>query len=351
MTHLSTRPRIAVIGAGIAGSACAGALQKAGMDVTLFDKSRGAGGRMATRRAAWPGHDGAPQWVDLDHGAPWFTADQPRFRALLKRAESVGCVARWRPNVHLQGPAQTAREAYVALPTMSALCRHLLAGVSLRFEQPVQRLQRDAQGWHVVLQGMQTVGPFDQVVVAIPAPQAAPLLAGHRDDWAQTLAQVRMTSGWTLMAVTPDVDWPWDAAESACGPLEWVIRQDRKPGRTALHGRAAWVAHASPAWSAAHLEDSAQQVGDALGEALRKMLAIAAGPMDWPHVSAHRWRFAWPTSSSVPAGDCWWDPGLGLGVCGDFPGGGCVESAWRSGDELADTLLAALESQAADQHV
>jgi renalase len=44
--------RVAVIGAGIAGAACAGALQGCGVDVTMFDKSRGVGGRMSTRRAA-----------------------------------------------------------------------------------------------------------------------------------------------------------------------------------------------------------------------------------------------------------------------------------------------------------
>ncbi|MDO9620329.1 MAG: FAD-dependent oxidoreductase, partial [Moraxellaceae bacterium] len=40
---------IAIIGAGMSGLSCASALQQLGHNVTVFDKSRGMGGRMSTR--------------------------------------------------------------------------------------------------------------------------------------------------------------------------------------------------------------------------------------------------------------------------------------------------------------
>ena len=54
---------VAVVGAGLAGVACARGLQAAGVEVTVFDKSRGVGGRLATRRTTvtLPGH-AAPWW-------------------------------------------------------------------------------------------------------------------------------------------------------------------------------------------------------------------------------------------------------------------------------------------------
>ena len=60
---------VAVVGAGIAGAACAAGLQQAGLNVTLFDKSLGVGGRLATRRTLWTGPDGVEHAVEFDHGA------------------------------------------------------------------------------------------------------------------------------------------------------------------------------------------------------------------------------------------------------------------------------------------
>jgi hypothetical protein len=152
---------------------------------------------------------------------------------------------------------------------------------------------------------------------------------------------------WTLMAATDDVDWPWDAAEPGRGPLAWVARNDRKPGRSAPRNVATWVAQATPAWSAAHLEADPETVAAALREALQALLPPrpAGGPaLAWHHCSVHRWRYAVPTDrGSLDGRECWWDADRGLGVCGDFFNGGDVEAAWRSGDELADAVATWLE--------
>jgi len=349
MSALTVPSKIAVIGSGVAGSACASSLQRAGMRVTMFDKARGAGGRMATRRASWVDPQGQEQSVEFDHGAPCFTAEHPRFRALMRRAEAVGCVVRWQPRVHLERPGTLVRDGFVAAPTMSALCRHLLAGVELKWEHSVRRLQRDEAGWQVVVEGGAVHGPYDQVMLALPAAQSALLVAGHQDAWADGLAAVASEPCWTLMAVTDDVEWHWDAAESMREPLEWVIRNDRKPGRAALPGRATWVAHAHAAWSSRHLEDDPAAVREALCAALNAMLPQGGHGLRWHHASVHRWRQALvaPSQGPAPAVECWWDGSLGLGVCGDVSGGRSVESAWRSGDELADTVLAGIEETAA----
>jgi predicted NAD/FAD-dependent oxidoreductase len=150
---------------------------------------------------------------------------------------------------------------------------------------------------------------------------------------------------WTLMAVTDDVDWPWDAAEPARGPLAWVVRNDRKPGRSAPPGCATWVAQATAAWSAARLEQDALTVAEELRSALKRLLP-AGHRLRWHHSSVHRWRYAAPAEPPRAEAPCWWDAALGLGVCGDFLAGHDVEAAWRSGDELADEMIAATEHAA-----
>jgi predicted NAD/FAD-dependent oxidoreductase len=349
MRNSSSVPTIAVLGAGLAGVACAASLQRAGWQVTLFDKSRGVGGRMSTRRAQWQDAEGVQQEAEFDHGAAHFGARHPRFRAVLARAQSVGCVQAWSPRIHRHRPAALAPQGFVAVPHMPALCRHLAAGVPQRLGATVQRLQRDGDGWRVMATNgasatPQAHGPFDHVVLAMPPAQAAVLLAGHQDSWADQLASVPMAPCWTFMAVTDDVDWTWDAAEPDRGPLGWVGRNDRKPGRSRTEGRATWVAHATPAWSAAHLEAEPDAVTETLSAALQLLLPGAAAPA-WRFRSVHRWRYALPMGAAPQGPDCWWDPALRLGVCGDFLGRGTVESAWRSGDELADTMAAWLESR------
>ena len=68
--------RIAIIGAGLAGLTCGKALQQAGHDVVIFEKSRGIGGRLATRRA---------EPFYFDHGVAAFTASDDAFQGFVNQ--------------------------------------------------------------------------------------------------------------------------------------------------------------------------------------------------------------------------------------------------------------------------
>ena len=357
MTFDTNPVRVAVIGSGLAGASCAAGLSGGDAHVTLFEKSRNVGGRMATRRAGWVDADGAEQSTTFDHGAQCFTPVRPRFKAVMARAMAAGSACQWRPRVHAAWPVE-AGPCLVATPTMPALCSHLLAGAPVHLNRTVRRLQRAADGtWYVAADGAPLAGPFQHVVLAIPPAQAAVLLAGHQDSWADALMAKRMEPCWTLMAVTDDIDWPWDAAEPVRGPLAWVLRNDRVPGRAAPAGLAVWTAHATAEWSAAHLEDDAQAVSAALQTALRAQLPGTRGggqPIRFHHTNVHRWRYAGPAvdcDDSFDSDECLWDESLGLGVCGDFLAGGGVEAAWHSGDELADCMAASIERMETESQV
>lgn len=344
--------RVAVIGTGLAGAACAQSLAAGGCAVSLFDKARGPGGRMATRRVAEQPHAPAAGW-QFDHGAQLLQASNGRFRAVLRKAAAAGLLQAWQPSVHAAWPAPRQREAWVPRAGMPALARHLIGELPLQLEWPVQRLQREADsgGWRLVAADGRQSGPYDQVVLAMPPAQAAALLGGHEDAWASALDEWPMAPCWTLMAVTPDLDWPWDACEpdTERSPLAWVARSDRKPGSSPTPGQALWVAHASAAWSARHLEADPAQVQRELSEALAALLPAGRAPR-WLYRTVHRWRYAAALPAEGERGEpCWWNAGSGLAVCGDYLGtaaglGQGVEAAWRSGDELADTILAGFEA-------
>lgn len=332
--------RVAVIGAGLAGAACAQALRQAGHAVHVFDKSRGPGGRLATRRMAWTGADGQPALTPLDHGALGLSARTPAFQAFIHQGERAGWLAEWCPVLQ---PGSLALDGgacwHVPVPDMPELCRRLLTGVDATWSCAVDAVHRNALGWQVEAAGQQLGVPFDVLVLALPPAQAAPLLAWHHDDWARHAALATMQPCWTLMGVTAEAGAApgWDLARPAEGPLAWVVRSDSRPGRTRVPGQAHWVAHARAGWSREHLAAPTDEVQRQLQAAVAD---VVGAPLQWLHGTVHRWRYALPQPRLAPPGDSfWWNPAQGLGVCGDFLGGCGAEGAWQSAQALAAALL------------
>lgn len=343
----ASAPRIAIIGAGIAGLACARALAAAGAAPRLFDKGRAPGGRVATRRATDPVSGAALQF---DHGAQYATARDPRFAALLRQAGAV-------PWPAAGDPAEDAAQRLVGVPGMSALPRALAAGLGLALSRHVTAIAGRPGAWMVrhldaglVRPGRplpegaaaeEEEGPFDAVLVTLPAPQALPLVAPHlAPEEAGRLEAVRIAPCWTVLAgfapgvrlALPDTIRPGDG-----GILGWAARDSARPGR-APDAAEAWVIQAGPAWSRAQLEARPEAVIPALLAALAARLPAGASPLTAPSfAAAHRWRFA---LVEAPLGaPCLWDPARRIGLAGDWCLRGRVESAWESGTALAAALL------------
>ena len=316
--------RIVVIGAGISGLACAERLVAAGHDVRLFDKARGPGGRMSTRRIELD-----QGTVAFDHGAQYFTARDPDFVAKVADWANQGVVARW----PAAGP-----DAWVGLPAMNAPVAHLARQLAVEFSSHVMSLSRDAAGWHVTMQGGDRHGPFDAAIVALPAEQAAAFLGAHDLAMASLAMAVRSQPCWTMLAA---FDGPLPIRADVIrrsGVLAWAARNGTKPGRAPGE---AWVVQAEGTWSTAHLEQPAEQVAQTMLKALTAVSGDAPRPA-LRHVSAHRWRYAMVRSAEQGA---LWNKALRLGACGDWLLGPRVELAWQSGRQLAQVIGGACNIQ------
>ena len=331
---------VAVIGAGIAGATVARALGLAGHAVHVFDKSRGPGGRLATRRLEWVDREGHAATTRLDHGALGFTASSAAFQTFADHALQAGCLAEWTPELAVGSlPLERGAMLYVPAPDMPALCRHLLDGAGASWSFDVDGLFKGPLGWQVQAGGMRHDSKFDAVVLALPPAQAAPLLNPHRLDWARHASIAPMQPCWTLMGIAddPKPEPGWDLARPPSGLLAWGLRNDTRPGRASVPGQAHWVAHARTGWSRRHLEQPAAWVQQQMQAALADCLGR---PVDWHHCTVHRWRYALPQAhGTAPAIPFWWDASQGLGVCGDFLGGCGVEGAWLSAQALSAALL------------
>ena len=267
--------RIAVIGTGIAGATCARALSMAGHAVHVFDKSRGPGGRLATRRIDWVDAQGQACTAQLDHGAVGITARSAAFQHFVDQALHAG---HFDAVVLALPPAQVAP---LLAPHHSGWARH----ASVAPMQPCWTL----------------MGVADAAADA-PAPAAR-----------------------------------WDLAQPLTGPLACVLRNDARPGRERVPGQVHWVAHARAGWSRRHLEQPAAWVQAEMQTALAEHCGQPVNWLHcevhrWRYAMPRAQRVA-------PAEACWWDAAQGLGVCGDFLGGCGVEGAWLSAQTLAAALL------------
>jgi hypothetical protein len=309
--------RVAVIGAGMAGIACARLLADAGHEVIVLDKGRGIGGRMATRRVALDVGEAA-----FDHGAQYVTAREPGFAAAL--AALGDAAARW--------DVDTANPRFVGRPGMSGIVRAMSAGIEVRQRTEVSRLWAEPGGWRIEATGTQIAA--ERVVLTVPAPQVGALLEeGH--PLGEAISAVRMAPCLTLMAAfAHGSPTPFRTRQEEDGPVAWIAQDSSKPGR----GRAAtaWVAQAGPAWSARYLEEPPHAMVARLLPELCS--AIGADPSSVLHAGAHRWRHARVTA---PLGIPFLADASGtLHLAGDWCLGARVEASWLSGSAAAQDILA-----------
>jgi predicted NAD/FAD-dependent oxidoreductase len=246
----------------------------------------------------------------FDHGAQYFTVRDLRFRKRVDDWLAMGCVAPW---------IAAGEDAFVGVPAMSTPIRQMA--------EPV------AQGWRLTTQ----TGSFaevEAVIVALPAEQAADLVAPIGRDLEAICRATTTAPCWTVMLAFADaLPTKLDCFRGGeADALGWAARNSSKPGRT---GPEAWVLQASPNWSQRYLEADADWVAGELSAALSARLQITLpSPIA---SSAHRWRFA---RSGIEGSGALWDGERRLGLCGDWFIGARVEAAWLSGTDLADQIAA-----------
>lgn len=310
--------QIGIIGAGMAGLACAEGLAGQGCEVILLDKGRGPGGRMSTRRMATPAGE-----AQFDHGAQYFTARDAGFVRRVEAWIEAGAAAPW--------PA-AGFEAFVGTPGMNAPIRQMALGQKVHWSHQVSRIEALGSGYRLHLEAAEPV-EVDILVVATPAEQAAALLETLAPDLAARAAATPADPCWTTMlAFAEPVAVARDCWRSD-GVIGWAARNSAKPGRPGLE---TWVVQASPAWSRSHLEAQPETVTARLRSALGDLLGV---DLPAPVVEAsHRWRFA---RSGAEGSEALYDPARRLGLCGDWLVGARVEAAWLSGTALARRMRSA----------
>jgi predicted NAD/FAD-dependent oxidoreductase len=323
--------RIAVVGAGIAGLACAGSLKARGARVVVYEASRRPGGRAATEISPV---------CSIDHGAQYFTAQSSDFESWVSAWCGEAVVEPWTAQViALEGDRTLDKTAsakrYVVREGMQGLGRKLGGDLDVRLDVTVASVGRRGNSWELLDAAGRSLshGGYDAVVIAIPQPadllRAAPDLAQHaqRIVWQPCWA--------ALLAIEPASGFEFGGAFVNDHPvLAWAAREDTKL-TASTGGSERWVLHATHRWSALHLNHPADEVAQMLAEAFAVRFNFGFRPS---FLTARRWLTAAPAN---PLKELFlWDPHQKIGAVGDWCGGPRIEGAFLSGRALGQTMVA-----------
>jgi len=340
---------IAIVGAGIAGLTCAQQLQQAGYRVVVLEKSRGVGGRLATRRLP---HDRA------DHGTCYLSPKGELFRELIAHLLEKDVVQVWTDTAYTLNRDRTLQASpdriprYVAPDGMSAIAKYLATGLDIRLSQRVIGLEPTSdQTWNLTIENTQPAAAASTlkasaVLVAIPAPQAVTLLEPLEktivsSELIQSLRSVEFDPCISVMAGYPeDCLQQWQAtygdvkAIAVQHPdLGWIglDSSKRRTSSQPIFVVQSTAAFANQFLDAADLSPVGQNLLQSAAEHLLPWLATP----EWTQV--HRWRYSFATR---PLSDRYWsaETPTPLVCAGDWCGGMRVESALLSGLSAAGYL-------------
>jgi renalase len=325
---------IAVIGAGISGLICAQQLRQAGYSVLVVEKSRGVGGRVATRRL---------EGTCADHGACYLSPKGELLSKFVDLLQSRQIIEVWTDTVYefsdAGGISQPEKRSprYTAPGGMSAIPKFLTLDLDILLNQRVIKVNSTTENsWCLTLESSDQQLTAKALVVAIPAPQAWDLLAPLGEnifniEFLNNLHSVEFNPCISVMAGYSPDSQPlphWQAVNfNDNADLAWIGFDSSKRTQSK---QPHFVLQSSANLAQQHLEtQDLQTVGN-------YMLQKAAEHLELPWlknpewIQIHRWRYAFPlnplntnclsANTSAP-----------LICCGDWCGGNFIEGAMLSG--------------------
>jgi len=330
MTSLLNK-KIAIIGAGISGLTLANKLDGSNK-ITIFDKSRGMGGRMATRRA---------EDFHFDHGAQFFTTKSNEFKELCANAKMEGVIDIWQARfvevidfkINKKWQFDETHPHYVGVPQMNNLCKYLAKNLDVRLGKKITKINFNAKKWFLTSEEGEEFADFDYLILAIPPAQALDLLPTNF-QYLDEIKNIKMQGCFALMlGFKKQLDLEFDACLVKNAIISWVSLNSSKPGRP--EGFSLLI-NSSNDWADANIEKDLDLAKKELISELQKIIKFDLADIAYENI--HRWRYA---NAKIRKGNkSLFDSNLNLGICADYLISGRVEHGFLSALDLCQKIKA-----------
>ena len=322
--------KIAIIGAGLSGVTLANNL-KEHFEISLFEKSHSPGGRVASRYV---------EPYSFDHGAQYFKVKSKAFKDFISPLLLKNVVAPWYARfVEISDQGITKQilwdnknSHYVGVPNNRAFVEHLSLGLSITLNSRVVEIEKVNQQWMLKAEGDASLGLFDWVVCTMPLEQTQTLLTKINLKY-NAISDIKMQACYSLMlGFEEEMDLGFDAAMVKNETISWISKNSSKPMREKGFSL---LINSTNDWADTHFNHNDDWV-------IKRMKSTASSIINQdlsnPKFCAlKRWKYA----NSKRQGEKPYliDNANKIGICGDWFLSGRIESAFKSGHQLALAML------------
>jgi len=318
--------KIAIIGAGFAGLTIAKLLEHKAQ-ITIFEKSRGIGGRIATRYA--------DRW-EFDHGSPFLTAKTPEFKDFLNPLIHSGIVAKWSPKIVSENMKEVNLDSqyFVGVPKINSIGKYLARDLDTRLETKIVKLEKISSKWKLTDDKFQEYYEYDFVITATPSLQALEILPSNC-FYAEYITKVEMLPTFAVMLGFDDdvmQSKNWDVMNLQNSKIDKIIANHNKPFREI---NPSFVVHARRDWSKENIDANKYEVAENIISELENVFNKKINPSI---TQVHRWLYAKAEPHGL-AESFFIDKENNLISCGDWCIGGNVEDAFKSGSKVASYII------------
>ena len=322
--------KIAIIGAGISAITIAQNLKNIA-NVSLFEKSRGVGGRMALRRSGL---------YEFDHGTQFFTAKDQNFKNFIAPLIKENVIKQWdarfaefKNNKLLRRTTWDSEYPhYVGVPGMNSISQYLSKDLDITLNTKVNKMVKNSNNsWELFDDNLNNLGEYDWVISTAPAIQSSEILPKYFKHYNELITRKMVGCFSLMLGFERALPLSWDAALIRDADISWVSINSSKPNRAKSFSM---LIHSTNAWAEKHLSDNYQDVISFLNKETSRIIGYDTSHAD--HKDLHAWRYA--NIAKQTKSDILIDYKNRLAACGDWLKQGRVECAFEAGFMMAKEI-------------
>ncbi len=321
---------VAVIGAGITGVTLANILKKK-VTITVFEKSRGVGGRMATRRA---------EPYQFNHGAQYFKVENKEFEYFLQPLMSNKIIKPLESNQIeilnkkvIKSTKIYNKKYYTAESKMNSVVKYLINNnFFIKLLCKIEKTIKENDKWFVIDSDKVYYGPYDWLFITIPPYQATEIL-NDNFKFLDILKKIKMRSCYSLMLGFDKVkEFDFDSALFLDEDVQWLsIRRKIIENKEYYN----LLINSSYNFAEQNINGSKDKISDYLIKKVSDILKCQLN--NYEYKDLHFWRYAMSEKNNNLGSLL--DEDLKIIVCGDWCMNGKVEGGFLSAKDAVNKLL------------